>query len=208
MGFIISSIFNNMIRYARTYGSRLYKDNFADAWQFPTGPVADIFGVPVTISNKTFGLEEFNFSKILRDLKLAYVPCYGNARFFLRPFIKELHLIFKTEGRNHIHYATLHNVTPIKDEEICEIRKLLQSHIHEIYFNASAQEFFQNDFSQFQDQIQFMYNQNRIAANQINASFLVNLRYEELTILKEPVTLDVYPGYVGQWKVNVMTSPK
>jgi hypothetical protein len=192
-----------MIRYARTYGSKLFPEKPEEAWQFPTGPVADIFGVPVTISNKTFGLEEFNFSKILRDLKLAYVPCYGNARF-PRPFINELHLIFKTEGRNHIHYATLHNVTPITDEEICEIRKLLQSHIHEIYFNASAQELFQNDFSRFQDQIQFMSNQNRIAANQINASFLVNLRYEELTILKDPINLDVSPGRVGQWKVNVV----
>jgi hypothetical protein len=193
-----------MKRYARTYGLRLYKDNLDGNWQFPTGPLADTFGVPVPISNKTFGLEEFNFSNILRELKLAYVPCYGNARFFPRPFIKELHLIFKTEGRNHIHYATLHNVTPIMDEEICEIRKLLQPHIHNIYFNISTQEFFQNDFSRFQEQIQFMSNQNRIAANQINASFLVNLRYEELTILKEPVSLDVYPGYVGQWKVNAI----
>jgi hypothetical protein len=191
-----------MNRFARTFGSKLYRYNFADAWQFPTGPLADLFGVP--ISNKTFGLEEFNFSKILRELKLAYVPCYGNATFFPRPFIKELHLIFKTEGRNHIHYATMHNVTPITDEEICEIRKLLLPHIHKIYFNISTQEFFQNDFSRFQEQIQFMSNQNRIAANQINASFLVNLRYEELTILKEPVSLDVYPGYVGQWKVNAI----
>ncbi len=193
-----------MIRYARTYGSKNYPDNLNEAWQYPSGPSPDTFGVPVPDARKTFGLEEFNFSKILRELKFAYVPCYGNARFFPRPFIKELHLIFKTEGRDHIHYATLHNVTSIKDEEICEIRKLLQSHIHKIYFNASAQEFFQNDFSRFQDQIQFMSNQNRIAANQINASFLVNLRYEELTILKEPVSLDVYPGYVGQWKINVI----
>jgi hypothetical protein len=193
-----------MKRYARTYGSSLFKENLDVAWQFPTGPIADTFGVPIPLSNKTFGLEEFNFSQILRELKLAYVPCYGNARFFPRPFIKELHLIFKTEGRNHIHYATLHNVTPISDKEIFETRKLLESHFNEIYFNASAQEFFQNDFSRFQDQIQFMSNRNRIAANQFNASFLVNLRYKELTILKKPVSLDVYPGYVGQWKFNVV----
>jgi hypothetical protein len=135
---------------------------------------------------------------------LAYVPCYGNARFFPRPFINELHLIFKTEGRKHVHYATLHQVTAIADEEICEIRKLLDPHIDEIYFNASAHEFFQNDFSRFQNQIQFMYRQHRIAANQINSSFLVNLRYDELTILEEQITLDVYPGYVGQWKINVI----
>jgi hypothetical protein len=197
-----------MTRYARTYGSQNYPHNINEAWQYPTGPIQDIFGVPVPELNKTFGLEEFNFSKILRNIKLAYVPCYGNARFFPRPFINELHLIFKTVGRNHIHYATLHNVTPIRDEEICEIRKLLDPHIHEIYFNTSSQEFFKNDFSRFQDQIQFMYNQNRIATNQFNSSFLVNLRYEELTIIKEPTILEVYPGYVGQWKFNVIKKNK
>jgi hypothetical protein len=193
-----------MIRFARTYGAKNYPQNTNEAWQFPTGPFADTFGVPVQNNKKTFGLEEFNFIALLRELKIAYVPCYGNARYFPRPFVKELHLIFKTEGRNHIHYATLHNVTPIADEEIYEMRKLLEPHINEIYFNKSSQDFFQNDFSNFQDQIQFMFNQNRIAANQINASFLVNLRYEELTILKKPIKLDAYPGYVGQWKINVV----
>lgn len=193
-----------MIRYARTYGSVNYPDKNNEAWQFPIGPFADTFGVPVPNNKKTFGLEEFNFNTILRELKIAYVPCYGNARSFPRPNIDELNLISKIAGRDHFHYATLQNVSPITDEEICEIRKLLDSHIHDIYFNSSTQDFFQNDFSRFQDQIYFMFNQNRIAANQNNASFLVNLRYEELTILKKPIKLDVYPGHVGQWKVNVI----
>ncbi len=193
-----------MIRYARTYGSRLFPEKTEKAWQFPTGPSADTFGVPVPDGNKTFGLEEFNFNKILRELKLAYVPCFGNARFYPRPTIKELNLIYKIAGRDHFHYATMHNVTPILDNEICDVRKILKPNLNEIYFNRDAHDFFKNDFENFQNQIHFMFNQNSIAANQINASFLVNLRYEELTIFKEPVNLDVYPGRVGQWKVNVI----
>jgi hypothetical protein len=193
-----------MIRYARTYGSVNYLDKNNEAWQFPTGPFADTFGVTVPNNKKTFGLEEFNFNTILRELKIAYVPCYGNAISFPRPNLDELNLISKIAGRDHFQYATLKNVSPIRDEEISEIRKLLDSHIHDIYFNSSTQDFFQNDFSRFQDQIYFMFNQNRIAANQNNASFLVNLRYEELTVLKKPTKLDVFPGHVGQWKVNVI----
>ena len=135
---------------------------------------------------------------------MAYVPCFGNARFYPRPTIKELNLIYKITGRDHFHYATMHNVTPILDKEICDVRKLLKPNLNEIYFNRDAHDFFKNDFENFQNQIHFMFNQNSIAANQINASFLGNLRYEELTILKEPVNLDVYPGRVGQWKVNVI----
>lgn len=193
-----------MIRYARTYGSRLLPEKTEESWHFPTGPFTDTFGVPVPDVNKTFGLEEFNFNKTLLDFKLAYVPCYGNTRFYPRPTINELNLIYKIAGREHFHYAILHNVTPILDEEICDVRKLFEPHLNEIYFNSKTQEFFNDDFENFRNQIHFMFNQNSIAANQINASFLVNLRYEELTILKEPVSLDVYPGRVGQWKVNVV----
>ncbi len=193
-----------MIRYARTYGSRLFPEKTEDAWQFPTGPVVDTFGVPIPIANKTFGLEEFNFNEILKKLNLAYVPCFGNAKFYPRPKINELNLIFKTGGRDHYHYATMRNVTPILNKEISDVRKLLEPYLNEIYFNHETHDFFKNDFENFQNQIHFMFKQNSIAANQNNASFLVNLRYEELAILKEPVNLDVYSGRVGQWKVNVI----
>ena len=51
-----------MIRYARTYGSINHPHSIQGAWQYPTGPSADTFGVPVPDANKTFGLEEFNFN--------------------------------------------------------------------------------------------------------------------------------------------------
>jgi hypothetical protein len=192
-----------MIRYARTYGSKLFPEKTEVAWQFPTGPAADSFGVTIPKANKTFGLEEFNFNKILRELKLAFVPCYGNAIFYARPTIKELNLIYKIEGRVHAQYATLRNVTPILDKEISDVKKLLAANLSDIYFNRETQIFFNDDFENFRNQINFMFNRDSIAANQIKASFLVNLRYEDLTILKNPVVLDVYPGLVGQWKANV-----
>ena len=103
-----------MIRYARTYGSRLYPQNIEQAWQFPTGPELDTFGVQVPEEMKTFGLEEFNFNSVLQGLKLAYVPCYGTDRFYPRPFVDELRLMY-LESRNprgsYMHYATLFNVT-------------------------------------------------------------------------------------------------
>jgi hypothetical protein len=193
-----------MIRYARTFGNQNYPQNMIEAWKYPTAPIGDTFGIPVEILNKTFGLEEFNFSKKLRELKLAYIPCYGNARFYPRPFIQELHLIFKTEGRNHIHYATLHNVTSILNSEINQLKSILKPNLDELYFNIGTRNFFEEDFSRFQDQINFMFERDVVAANQLNASFLVNVRYEKLSILNNSVTLNVFPGYVGQWKVNVI----
>ncbi len=147
-----------MIRYARTYGTRLFHEKTEESWQFPTGPEADTFGVSVPDGNKTFGLEEFNFNKVLRELKLAYVPCYGNARFYPSPSINELNLIYKIAERDHFHYATFRNVTPILDKEICDVRKLLKPHLNEIFFNRETQDFFNDDFENFRTQIHFMFN--------------------------------------------------
>lgn len=193
-----------MVRYVRTYGNQNYPQNMNEAWQYPTGPTEDTFGVPVIDLNKTFGLEEFNFSEILKELKLAYIPCYGNARFYSRPFIQELHLIFKTEGRNHIHYATLHNVTSILNSELNQLKSILEPNLDELYFNIGTRNFFEEDFYRFQEQINFMFERDVVAANQLNASFLVNVRYEKLSILNKSVSLNVFPGFVGQWKKNVI----
>lgn len=123
-----------MIRYARTYGSRLFPEKTEEAWQFPTGPSADIFGVSVPEANKTFGLEEFNFNSRFLDSKIAYIPCYATARTYPRQNnIKELRLILKTSGRCHIHYATMFDVNPILNDEINALRSSIDKWMKSIF---------------------------------------------------------------------------
>ena len=193
-----------MIRYARTYCSKLFPEKTEESWQFPTGPSADIFGVPVPEANKTFGLEEFNFNPRFLDTKIAYIPCYAKARTYPRQNnIKELRLILKTSGRCHLHYATLYDVNPILNEEIDSLRSLINQWMNEIYFQQKAQEFFSNDFEVFKNIINRMKDSDVIAENHNHSPFLVNVRYKKLEILKNPIICDVYEGFVSEWKKNV-----
>ena len=193
-----------MIRYARTYGSKLFPEKTEEAWQFPTGPSADIFGVKVPDANKTFGLEEFNFNNKLRELKLAYVPCYATARTYPRQNnVKELKLIFKTSGRCHLHYATMFDVNPIMNKEIKELRNLIDKWMNEIYFQQKSQEFFGIDFEEFKNIINRMKGSELIAENHNNSPFLVNVRYKKLEILKTPIICELNPRNANQWKIQV-----
>jgi len=191
-----------MIRYARTYGSMLYSENFNDAWQFPTGPFADTFGVPVPESGKTFGIEEFNLNPFLLKEKIAYVPCFATAKYYPRNSLKELKLIFKTQGRCQLHYATLHDVTPILNTEIEIIRNIIQPLMQEIYFSQKSLDFFGEDYENFIKIITRMKDSNVIASNHNYTPFLVNLRYKELEILKNPIICELSPNNVNQWKIE------
>jgi hypothetical protein len=191
-----------MIRYARTYGSENYPENINQTWQFPTGPAPDNFGVPVPEVNKTFGLEEFNFNPYFLKEKIAYVPCFGTTRYYPRPYLKELRLIYKTGGRCHMHYATLFEVTSILDEEIPAYRNQIEPLMHEIYFEQQTQDFFGKDFQYFAKIIERMKNSNAIASNNDNTPFLVNVTYKKLVILKTPIPCELNPKNVNQWKIN------
>lgn len=191
-----------MIRYARTYGSKNYPDNINEAWQYPTGPVVDTFGVPVPELNKTFGLEEFNFNSFFLKEKMAYVPCYATKRSYPRPQMKELKLIFKTAGRCHLHYATLHDVNSIVNTEIPGLRNQIEPLMDEIYFSQQTRAFFGNDFENFSKILNRMKDSNVIASNHDHTPFLVNVRYKEIEILKTPITCELNPKNVNQWKIN------
>ncbi len=195
-----------IMRFARTYGSRLYPQNKDQAWQFTTGPELDTFGVPVPIEMKTFGLEEFNFNKKLMNLKLAYVPCYGTERTYPRLFVNELHLIY-LDRRNpkgcYMHYATLYNVVSLRNEQIISLRPLLAPNLDEIYFIEEVQQYFGNDMGNFNEIIQTMLNSNVIASNQNNRSFLVNVKYEKLVILNKPICCQNNSQMASQWKRNM-----
>lgn len=190
-----------MPHYARTYGTTLKEKELENAWQYPTGPLLDNFGIP--INKKTFGLEEFNFKSFYLKNKLAYVPCYGTERFYKRPFIKELRLIFKTAPLFYKHYATLYNVESFGDNDIPSLRDLIEQHLNEIYFTQQSQIFFGQDYPLFKKAITHSLGSNIIASNHDNSSFLVNLKYEKIEILKKPIQCGLKANYAGQWYRNV-----
>lgn len=192
-----------MLRYARTYGSIHHPKNIAEAWQYPTGPLVDTFGIPIQNSRQTFGLEEFNFNPFFIKEKVAYVPCYGTARYYPRPVINELRLIYKISGRCHIHYASMFDVRPILNEEIIELRQIIDPVMNDIYFNEKPQLFFEDRFTQFTETIGLIQNSNIIASNHNHTPFLVNVRYSNLVVLEKPVVCELTPNNVNQWKIRV-----
>lgn len=196
-----------MIRYARTYGSKLHPNNLNQVWQFPTNPLLDKFGVLIPTQNKTFGLEEFNFNPFYIKNKMAYVPCYGTERCYPRPKIDELRLVYKVKDNCYCHYATLYNVTSYKNEDIednnTHLRRMITPVLEQIYFRLESQDYFGNDYLAFEKKINAMIASNLIADNENDNSFLVNVKYDRLEILDKPVYCKLNSHYASQWKINV-----
>lgn len=191
-----------MTHYARTYGSTLHPNNLKEAWKYPSAPVLDLFGVTIPIKNKTFGLEEFNFNPFYLKEKMAYIPCYGSAKFN-RHFIEELRLIYRVKDNCYCHYATLFNVVAFKNNDILNLRQIINPLLNQIYFSQESQVFFGTDFSLFQRKIREMYDSNVIASNQDNNSFLVNVKYERFEILDKPIYCKTNSRRAAQWIINV-----
>ena len=103
----------------------------------------------------------------------------------------------------HIHYATLHGVSSITNTEIPNLRALVNPFFDEIYLNRNVQNFFVDDFDNYKKIISRMYLSEIIAANNIHSPFLINVRYERLELLKNPIACRVIPNNVNQWKTNV-----
>lgn len=192
-----------MPHFVRTYGTSLPQPNWNLAWQFPTAPPLDVFGVQVPNQLLTFGLEEFNFNPFLLKEKIAYVPCYGTSRFYPRPFVPELRLIFKVNNSCYCHYATLYNIYSLENNDIPAYVTLLQPQLANIYFRQESIRFFGADFAAFEGIIQNMYQSPIIADNDNNTSFLVNVKYERMEILDNPVYCRPSIHYASQWYINV-----
>jgi hypothetical protein len=194
-----------MPHYARTYGSTIHEVDPLNAWKFPTGPIFDTFGVP--IANQTFGLEEFNFNSILVNKQYAYIPCFGTHRTYPRAFVNELRLIYRVNGIqnfNYLHYATLFNVESMLNEDIPEIRIALQPYFNAVYLSQECENFFGLNYAEYQNHIQNMFNANFIANNENNNSFVVNVRYESLEILDNPVPCVMKSHYASNLYRNVI----
>jgi len=192
-----------MTHYARTYGSTLHPNNLMEAWKYPTSPVLDTFGVIIPIRNKTFGLEEFNFNSFYLKEKIAYIPFYGTERFYSRPFVEELRLIYRVKDNCYCHYATLFNVVSLVNNNILNLRQIIKPVLNQIYFSQESHVFFGTDFPTFQSKIQEMYDSKFIASNQDNNSFLVNVKYERIEILDKPIYCKTNSPYAAQWKINI-----
>ncbi len=192
-----------MRRFARTYGSANYPDNFITSWKYPTSPIMDNFGVFVPNANKTFGLEEFNFNDLLINEKIAYVPCYGTGRFYPRPAVEELRLVYKLNNNYFMHYATLFKVKALIDNDIPNFRKILKPYLNHIYYSKETQNYFGSDFQRFQNIINSMYGSNLISANNNSSSFLVNVSYDKIEILNKPISCKLNSNYAAQWYNNL-----
>jgi hypothetical protein len=195
-----------MANFARTYGSIHHPDNLNNAWQFPTGSELDTFGVIVHNHHLTFGLEEFNFNPFLIKEKLAYVPCFGTLRTYPRDFIEELRLIYRVPGNInycYVHYATLLNVSPLLNNDIQLLQNTLAPQLNQIYFRQESINYFGPHFPIFQEKINKMFDANVIADNHNDLSFLLNVKYEKLEILKNPVLCQINASYAGNWYQNV-----
>jgi hypothetical protein len=193
-----------MPHYARTYGSSIYDTDPQNAWKFPTGSLLDSFGVP--IGNRTFGLEEFNFSNFYLQQKLAFIPCYGSARTYPRPFIEELRLIFRIPSKEkfcYFHYATMFNVTSLINYDIPKLRAIILPMIDEIYFTPKVYDFFGKDYEKYVKQIRQMSHSSFIANNEDNNSFLVSSKYESIDILKTPIKCKMRSNFASNWYENV-----
>jgi hypothetical protein len=190
--------------FARTYGSVIHESVPQNAWRYPTGPLLDRFGVP--IGKQTFGLEEFNFSDFYLKQKWAYIPCYGSARSYPRPFVSELRLMYRIPSVTNFcykHYATLHNVKSLTNEVILGIRNNITSQFDQIYYTNESQLFFGNNYPEFQSTIQNMLASDFIANNTNNRSFLINVQYEKIEILENPIICRCGGSYASNWYTQV-----
>ena len=188
-----------MTKLARTYGSTMHLININEAWKFPTSPLIDNFGIIIPFQNKSFGLEEFNFTSFYINKKVAYIPCFGSYHFFPRPYVDELMLIYRVEDNKFCNYATMYKVRQIIDNEIDSYREVINPQIDNIYFSNETKLFFNNDIENFKIKINNMLNASSIANNNVYNSFLVNVEYNEINILETPKYLTLNSFYASQW---------
>jgi hypothetical protein len=141
------------------------------------------FGIPIIRKNEIrhLGLEEFNFTPLLKKNKLAFIPAFSKIR---AEVIDELFLFYCNNGCT-FHYATMYDVSQIQNnpQVINLIRQNELSHLPNLVSNDI--QFQQNYGNLFQQAMQIWnqnYNSNNIIAEGVNPRFVVNVQYEKLLI--------------------------
>jgi len=162
---------------AKTYRS-------SNNWSAPQS--LSSFGIPIGQKRniKFLGLEEFNFSNKLSEIKfenksLAYIPCFSQTN---RPYLNHLDLFYSAGNNVTYHYATLYGVQQIDKDIIGEIRKRLNQE-NFLEWVENNQEFINNYGDIFRSAFQ-VYIQNFHVGNVIaqghNTRFVFNVLYDKV----------------------------
>lgn len=146
------------------------------------------FGIPVTSKNNTLflGLEEFNFSTILKAFvyegrKVAYIPAFSTC---LRSPIDKLDLFYHDGNGITLHYATIYEVEQIQPNEVPNLRKLLTAAGFP-GFVANSRDFQANYGALFLPALKIWnrnFNHNNILAPGHDPRFVVNVKYKSIDI--------------------------
>lgn len=164
---------------AKTYQSN---NNFTAPQSLST------FGIPIRLKRniKYLGLEEFNFSKKLTEIKfenknLAYIPCFSET---IRPNLTQLDLFYSAGNNVTIHYATLYGVQQIAND-ISQINQIRQRLNEELFMEwvANNQEF-QNNYAELFGLTIEVYRQNfrsnHVIAEGHDDRFVFNILYDKV----------------------------
>jgi hypothetical protein len=178
------------MRIAKTYESN-------NGW---TSPISmSTFGIPILLPNNIceqyLGLEEFNFSNLMKKEKLAYLPCFSseNAGIIDAAVYDNIDLFYLEDATGiTYHYATMKNVRRIEQGAIEGIRaNLLAEGLPKVILNDEI--FLQNYQESFAPAYKIW--ENNFSMNNIVAAgnlprFVLNVNYSDLIIFDTKVARD------------------
>lgn len=160
-------------------------------------------GVEFVIDNKKkfFGFEEWNNNDIFKNLKIGYLDS-----FRARKIENKIDLVsmFSYNAKHKKVYLIgyMKNVRQLESNEIDVIKKLLE----EVNWLNSIQDDFQNvsDNNTGFEKFKKCFNSKEIITKTEN-SFVVNLKYEEIKILKNSINLtEIFPNINNLKRLSVL----
>lgn len=142
------------------------------------------------------GLEEWNNSEILRELKLAYLDSFRSVR--RTEYFDCINLINYKNGIVYL-VGKIEGVKQLENDEIEEIRNTLSHHnwlpkIKNDFTSLNETQLFENP----QEYLKCWNSENIVAPT--NQSFILNLRYEKILFLKKPINLTELDNRANNWR--------
>lgn len=172
--------------------------NNSNQWKSLSGIAkAGIIVNTIGLSDSFFlGLEEWNNSEILRKQKLAYLDSFRSV--IRTEYFDCINLINYKDGIVYL-VGRLEGVRQIEDIEIKEIRKTLdrENWLHKVkndFSKLNETQLFENP----QEYLKCWNSENIVAPT--NQSFILNLRYEKILFLKEPINLTELDNRANNWR--------
>ena len=142
------------------------------------------------------GLEEWNNSEILRKLKLAYLDSFRSVK--RTEYFDCINLINYKNGIVYL-VGKIEGVKQLENDEIEEIRNTLSHHnwlpkIKNDFTSLNETQIIENP-----QEYLTCWNSEEIVAP-TNQSFILNLRYEKILFLKEPINLTELDIRANNWR--------